>query len=94
MRKGFDLFGVLFLSFVVAVVGGMMRDVLIGAVPPAAIARLALFRDRDRCRTADLLLLSGDRDAGSATILLFDALGLALFAVIGAQKAIEYGINP
>jgi hypothetical protein len=33
VRKRFDLFGVLFLSFVVAVAGGVMRDVLIGAVP-------------------------------------------------------------
>lgn len=37
VQKRFDLFGVLFLSFVVSVVGGMMRDVLIGAVPPVAI---------------------------------------------------------
>src|SRR6185295_3838210 len=34
VRKQFDLFGVLFLSFVVSVAGGIMRDVLIGAVPP------------------------------------------------------------
>lgn len=34
VRKRFDLFGVLFLSFVVAVAGGMMRDILIGALPP------------------------------------------------------------
>src|SRR5262245_20104767 len=33
IKKRFDLFGILFLSFVVAVVGGMIRDVLIGAVP-------------------------------------------------------------
>ena len=36
--KGFDLFGVLVLSFAVAVAGGITRDVLIGALPPAAIA--------------------------------------------------------
>ena len=38
VQKGFDLFGVLLLAFVVAVTGGITRDVLIGAVPPAAIA--------------------------------------------------------
>src|SRR6185312_612613 len=43
VRKRFDLFGVLFLSFVVAVVGGMMRDVLIGAVPPVAITDIRYF---------------------------------------------------
>jgi uncharacterized membrane protein YeiH len=93
MQKRFDLFGVLFLSFVVAVVGGMMRDVLIGAVPPVAITDTHYF----------LISIVGGLITfwwypGVATlqrqILLFDAVGLALFAVIGAQKAIDYGINP
>jgi uncharacterized membrane protein YeiH len=93
VQKQFDLFGVLFLSFVVAVVGGMMRDVLIGAVPPVAITDIHYF----------LISIVGGLITfwwypGVATlqrqILLFDAVGLALFAVIGAQKAIDYGINP
>ncbi len=93
VQKRFDLFGVLFLSFVVAVVGGMMRDVLIGAVPPVAITDIHYF----------LISIAGGLITfwwypGVATlqrqILLFDAVGLALFAVIGAQKAIDYGINP
>lgn len=93
VQKRFDLFGVLFLSFVVAVVGGMMRDVLIGAVPPVAITDTHYF----------LISIVGGLITfwwypGVATlqrqILLFDAVGLALFAVIGAQKAIDYGINP
>ena len=93
VRKGFDLFGVLFLSFVVAVMGGMMRDVLIGALPPAAITEIHYF----------LIAIGG----GLITfywstplmslqhqILLFDAVGLGLFAVVGTQRAIECGINP
>jgi len=93
VRKQFDLFGVLFLSFVVAVAGGVMRDVFIGALPPAAILEIHYF-----------LIAVG---AGLVTfywyprvasmqhqILLFDAVGLGLFAVIGTQKAIEHGINP
>ncbi|MER2269301.1 trimeric intracellular cation channel family protein [Methylobacterium oxalidis] len=38
VEKRFDLFGVLLLSFAVAVTGGITRDLLIGAVPPAAVA--------------------------------------------------------
>lgn len=93
VQKRFDLFGVLFLSFVVAVVGGLTRDVLIGAVPPAAIAN---WHDFAIAIGAGLLTFycypvvrSLQRD-----ILLFDALGLAVFAVTGAQKAMLYGINP
>lgn len=93
VQKRFDLFGVLFLAFVVAVVGGMARDVLIGAVPPVAITHLHYF----------LIAIAGGliifwwypRVAVlQRPILLFDAVGLSLFAVTGAQKAIDYGINP
>ncbi len=93
VQKRFDLFGVLFLGLVVAVVGGMARDVLIGAVPPVAITNIHYF----------LISIAGGliifwwypRVATlQRPILLFDAVGLSLFAVTGAQKAIEYGINP
>ncbi len=93
VQKRFDLFGVLFLAFVVAVVGGMARDVLIGAVPPVAITNITYF----------LISVAGGLIifrwyprivALQRPILLFDAVGLSLFAVTGAQKAIEYGINP
>jgi uncharacterized membrane protein YeiH len=93
VRKQFDLFGVLFLSFVVAVAGGMMRDVLIGAVPPVAVTEIhysliAIF--------GGLITFYWYPKVASLQhqILLLDAVGLALFAVIGAQKAIERGINP
>jgi uncharacterized membrane protein YeiH len=93
VHKRFDLFGVLFLSFVVAVVGGMMRDVLIGAVPPVAITDIHYFA---------ISMVGGlitfywypEVESGQRQILLLDAVGLALFAVIGAQKAIDRGINP
>jgi uncharacterized membrane protein YeiH len=93
VQKRLDLFGVLFLSFVAAVAGGMLRDVLIGAIPPVAMTEIRYF----------VIAIAG----GLITfylyprvvflerpILLFDAVGLGLFAVIGAQKAIDYGINP
>ena len=85
VQKRFDLFGVLFLAFVVAVVGGMMRDVLIGAVPPVAITDIHFCCHRDDRRRVDVLLLSQGDSAPSHPILLLDAVGLALFAVIGAE---------
>ncbi|EGD60671.1 protein of hypothetical protein function UPF0126 [Novosphingobium nitrogenifigens DSM 19370] len=93
VRKRFDLFGVLFLSFVVAVAGGVMRDVLIGAVPPAALSHIHYFV---------IAMISGlitffryGRVAHyQRSILLVDTLGLALFSVVGTQKAIDYGIHP
>jgi len=93
VQKRFDLFGVLVLSFVVAVTGGITRDVLIGAVPPASVASwhnlaIAVF--------GGLLTfyLYPVVQSLSRSVLFFDAIGLAVFAVTGAQKALQYGINP
>ncbi|MGA3268592.1 MAG: trimeric intracellular cation channel family protein [Verrucomicrobiota bacterium] len=93
VHKRFDLFGVLFLSFVVAVVGGMLRDVLIGAVPPVAITDVHYFAI---AMAGGLITFFWYPKVASRQrqILLLDAVGLALFAVTGAQKAIDYGINP
>lgn len=93
VRKHFDLFGVLFLSFVAAVAGGIMRDVLIGDLPPAAITHVHYF----------LIAVGGGLltffwyptvASRQRQILLFDAVGLALFAVVGAEKALVHGIHP
>lgn len=93
VRKRFDLFGVLFLSFVVAVAGGMMRDILIGALPPAAITNTHYFMISI---AGGLLTFYWYPRVATLQhqILLFDMVGLALFSVIGTQKALDHGINP
>jgi len=93
VRKHLDLFGVLVLSFTAAVSGGIARDVLIGATPPAALATwhyivvscaagLATFYRHD------------DIERLRNPVQLFDAVGLGLFAVTGAAKALAAGLNP
>jgi uncharacterized membrane protein YeiH len=93
VQKRFDIFGVLFLAFVVAVAGGVTRDVLIGAVPPAAIADWYAFA---LAMAGGLVTFFGYPlvRALRRPVLLLDAIGLGLFAVTGAQKALVYGINP
>ncbi len=93
VKKNFDMFGVLFLSFVVAVVGGVMRDVLIGALPPAAVTEIHYFFIAVAGGLVTFYWYSRVASL-QRQILLLDALGLALFAVIGTQKAIDHGINP
>lgn len=92
VQRGLDLFGVLVLAFVTAVVGGITRDVLIGAVPPASVAswhNLAL------AVVAGLLVfyLSGLLDRLQHPVLFFDAAGLGVFAISGTQKALDHGIT-
>jgi uncharacterized membrane protein YeiH len=93
IKHRFDLFGVLVLSFAAANSGGIIRDVLIGAVPPPGIADwryvvvsvlagLATFRWG--------AVIARVKDA----VLIFDAAGLALFAVSGAQKALAFHLGP
>ena len=93
VKRRLDLFGVLVLSFVAANSGGIVRDLLLGATPPAAIsdwryllvsllAGMLIFFWYPRLRHL------------RNPVLVFDAGGLALFCVAGAQKALVYGLHP
>jgi uncharacterized membrane protein YeiH len=93
VRHRLDLFGVLVLSYAAGNAGGIARDLLIGAVPPAAISDW---------RYLAVSLLAGivtfRRPSVIARlrspVLLFDAAGLRLFAVAGTQKALAFGLIP
>ncbi len=93
VTRRLDLFGTLVLSFVAGNVGGVTRDVLIGSVPPAAISD---WRYLAVSLLAGMITFywSSAVDKLSSPVLVFDAAGLALFAVSGAQKALAFGLNP
>jgi len=93
VQKKMDIFGVLVLAFVTAVTGGIVRDLVIGAVPPDA------FRDWHMlalAAIAGLLCFFGAPilERFSYPVQLFDAAGLGIFAVSGTQKALQFGIDP
>lgn len=92
-RRQLDLFGVLVVAFAAACSGGIIRDVLIGAVPPAAISD---WRYLATSLVAGLVAFrwSSTIERMSHPVRLFDAAGLALFAVAGTQKALAYELNP
>ena len=60
VKSRFDLFGLMALSFAAGNAGGITRDVLIGAVPPAAINDW-LSRSLSSGRIRDVLLVSQHR---------------------------------
>lgn len=93
VRKQLDLFGVLVLSFVSATFGGIARDVLIGAVPPAALRDWRYMGASVAAGVITFYWYPFINRLGSP-VLLFDAAGLALFAVAGAQKALSFGLPP
>jgi uncharacterized membrane protein YeiH len=88
-----DIFGVLVLSFAAGNAGGITRDLLIGAVPPAAIAD---WKYAVVSIVAGLIVFVAypTTERVRDDVLWFDAVGLAFFAVAGAQKALLHGLNP
>ena len=93
VKHRLDLFGVLVLAFAAGNAGGMTRDVMIGAVPPAAISD---WRYVAVSMLAGLITFFWYRiiDRLSSPVLVFDAAGLALFAVAGAGKALAFHAGP
>ena len=93
VKHRLDLFGVLVLSFAAGNSGGIARDVMIGAVPPAAISD---WRYVAVSMLAGLVTFYWYRVINrlSSPVLMFDAAGLALFAVSGASKALAFHAGP
>jgi uncharacterized membrane protein YeiH len=93
VNRRLDVFGILVLSFVAGNVGGITRDVLIGAFTPAALSDEKYLLVSILAGLITFFWYAGV-DKLRSPVLLFDAVGLALFAVTGAQKAITFGLNP
>lgn len=93
VRKDLDLFGVLVLAGTTGLGGGFLRDVLIGAAPPAALEdwRYLLVPV-----AAGLVTFVYHPALGrmERTVNVFDAFGLSLFCVAGAIKALDYRLGP
>ena len=92
-RHRLDLFGVLVLSFAAATFGGITRDVLIGALPPASIQDWRYVAVSVLAGTITFFWYSKVSRVQHA-VLIFDAAGLGLFAVTGAGKALAYSLGP
>ena len=93
VKSRLDVFGVSVLAFVAGNTGGVTRDVLIGAVPPAAISDWRYAAVSLAAGVTTFLWYPSVKRL-QHIVLLFDAAGLGIFAVSGAQKALAYGVNP
>lgn len=93
IRRRLDVFGVLVLAAAASTFGGIARDVLIGATPPAAL---------EDWRYLTIAVAAGLVAFFWSTLIeklrnpvrLMDAIGLAFFAVAGTQKALDFGLSP
>jgi uncharacterized membrane protein YeiH len=93
VQRKLDVFGVLVLSFAASSAGGMLRDMLIGSLPPTAISD---WRYLATSVAAGIVIFFWYTPMSRLhrPILLFDAAGLALFSVAGAEKALAHGLDP
>lgn len=87
-----DLVGVLTLGMMTALGGGIIRDVLIGSLPPATFSEL-LYLAVAAAGALTAFFLSVELERFTSLITLFDAVGLGVFSVTGAAKALEYGLG-
>jgi uncharacterized membrane protein YeiH len=91
-QHGLDLFGVYTVAYVTACTGGIFRDLSIGAMPPVGLADWRYLA----CAivAGSIVVWGGARlDRLRNSVLVFDAIGLGFYSVIGAQKALVYQAN-
>ncbi len=92
-QKRLDLFGITFIAFVTACGGGIFRDLSLGATPPAAFDDWR-YMTVPVVAVAFTLVFRRYIERLSFPIFLFDAIGLGVFAVSGAHKALVWGASP
>lgn len=87
-----DIVGVVTLGMLTGLGGGVIRDVLLDALPPGTFLD---WRYLASAAAGGLVafVLGRRLDRLNATITVFDAVGLSVFAVLGAYKALELGFG-
>lgn len=93
VRRRFDVIGVLVLATVTAIGGGSIRDVMVGALPPASLSNEPLLWAV--AATAMVVFFAHHRLREDSRLLYaLDTFGLALFAALGAERGMAYGMGP
>jgi uncharacterized membrane protein YeiH len=92
MERRLDPFGVLIISFVTALGGGTLRDVLVGNLPVGWLTNGAAIMVITSACIATMVLGSRMRKLESA-LFLFDALGLGLFTIAGLEIGLQKGFS-
>ncbi|MEU8120832.1 trimeric intracellular cation channel family protein [Spirillospora sp. NPDC049024] len=93
VRQRLDVVGMVVLAEITALGGGILRDLLIGAVPPAAFTDLGYVLV-PMAASALVFFWHPQVTRLLPAVLLFDAAGLGLFCATGTVKALEYGLSP
>lgn len=93
VRKNLDIVGVVVLSVAAGLGGGMTRDVLLGATPPAALENELYLLTAIGAGMFGFLFHPSIGRLNSG-IRFFDALGLGFFATSGTLLSLDAGLSP
>lgn len=93
VRKRFDIFGIVVMAWTAGLGGGILRDVVIGAIPPVGISRWDFIATA--CLAGVLcFFLHPWVGRTRRVVLVLDSGALALFSVVGTVKGLELGVGP
>ena len=92
-RHSLDFLGVMVLAVTTGIGGGLIRDMLLGATPAAAITSELYL---GVCIVGGLVVWFAARRVALQwnRVMFADAIGLGVFAAIGAAKGSEFGLGP
>jgi uncharacterized membrane protein YeiH len=94
VEANFDVFGVIVAGFITAVGGGIIRDLLIGDILPAALRDTRYIVTAIAGATLTFLFSKLVAEISGDVLTVLDAAALGLFAVSGAAKGLDFGAAP
>lgn len=92
-RANMDVFGASVVGFVTAIGGGTVRDLLLDSHPITWMADMT-YPMVILAAVPFTYLVGKKLNDFSKTLFLFDTIGIALFTIIGMEKALSFGLNP
>jgi uncharacterized membrane protein YeiH len=94
IRAELDLLGLMVVAFATALGGGIIRDLLIGSVPPNSVRDWRYPATAFLGGAAVFFFYQFFQNVPAGLMITLDAMGLSLCAIAGALKAVEFGITP
>ena len=91
--KELDFFGIAAVGLITAIGGGTVRDVLLGSTPVGWMNDLVYLTMIGSGILISMLFGKTVRKL-RRTFFMFDTIGIAVFTVLGVQKALSFGVNP
>lgn len=93
LKRKFDIFGVFILALVTAIGGGTLRDVLLGSTPVGWMQNMAYLYIVVGAVVFTYLFRQHLRRV-RRSMFLFDTIGIALYTILGLQKALTFDLSP